>query len=55
MIPNAIKGRVIPDDNQFILSVGLFAKMEDNPHLEIYIMPPEDAANFMDMLANDIL
>lgn len=55
MIPNAIKGRVIPDDNQFILSVGLFAKLSENPHSEIYILPPEDAANFMEILANDAL
>ncbi|MBS7297663.1 MAG: hypothetical protein KIG65_01120 [Eubacteriales bacterium] len=55
MIPNAIKGRVIPDDNQFILSVGLFAKLAENPHSEIYILPPEDAANFMEILANDAL
>lgn len=55
MIPNALKGRVIEDDNQFILSVGLFAKMSDKPHAEIYVMPPEDAANFMEMLANDTL
>ena len=55
MIPNAIKGRVIPDDNQFILSVGLFAKESENPHSEIYVLPPEDSANFMEMLSNDTL
>lgn len=55
MIPNAIKGRVIPDDNQFILSVGLFAKLADNPHSEIYVLPSEDAANFMEMLADNTL
>lgn len=55
MIPNALKGRVIADDNQFILSVGLFAKISETPHLEIYILPPEDASIFMSMLAEDAI
>ena len=55
MIPNALKGRVIADDNQFILSVGLFAKISEIPHLEIYILPPEDASIFMSMLAENAI
>ena len=53
MIPNALKGRVIADDSQFILSVGLFAKLADDTRCEIYVLPPEDGAAFMEMLASD--
>lgn len=55
MIPNALKGRVIEDDNQFILSMGLFTKLADEVRSEIYIMPQEDAVIFMDLLAKDML
>ena len=55
MIPNALKGRVIADDSQFILSVGLFAKLADDARCEIYVLPPEDGANFMEMLSSDAI
>lgn len=55
MIPNAIKGRVIEDDNQFVLSIGLFAKSSENAHCDIYIMAPEDTWNFMQMLNDNTL
>lgn len=55
MIPNALKGRVIEDDNQFILSIGLFSKISDDIRCEIYVMAPEDGSCFMDLLANDML
>ena len=55
MIPNALKGKVINDDNQFILSIGLFGKRAENSHCEIYILPLEDTSIFMEMLANDTL
>lgn len=55
MIPNALKGRVIEDDNQFVLSIGLFAKLSDEPRCEIYVMPPEDGVIFMDLLEKDML
>ena len=55
MIPNALKGRVIEDDNQFVLSIGLFAKLSDEPRCEIYVLPPEDGMIFMDLLEKDML
>ena len=55
MIPNALKGRVIEDDNQFVLSIGLFAKLSDEPRCEIYVLPPEDGVIFMDLLEKDML
>lgn len=55
MIPNALKGRVIGDDNQFVLSIGLFAKVSDEPKCDIYVLPPEDGAFFMDLLEKDMV
>lgn len=55
MIPNALKGSVIEDDSQFVLSIGLFAKISDDIRSEIYVMPQEDGVIFMDLLAQDML
>lgn len=55
MIPNALKGKVIEDDNQFILSMGLFTEISEIPRCEIYLMTPDDASYFMDMLLNGTL
>ena len=55
MIPNVLKGRVIADDSQFILSIGLFSKISDDVRCEIYVMPPEDGSIFMDLLSRDEL
>ena len=55
MIPNSLKGSVISDDSQFVLSIGLFAKMSDDIRCEIYVMPPEEGSVFMDLLAQNML
>ena len=55
MIPNALKGSVIEDDSQIVLSVGLFAKMSENIRCEIYVMLPEDGSLFMEMLSSGTL
>lgn len=55
MIPNALKGRVILDDSQFVLSIGLFAKISDEVRCEIYVMSPEDGSIFMDLLTQNML
>ena len=55
MIPNALKGRVIKDDNQFILSIGLFSKLSENVKCEIYVIPPEDGGIFMERFTSDLL
>ncbi len=52
MIPNALKGSVIEDDSQFVLSVGLFAELSEDIRCEIYVMPPEDGSLFMEMLSS---
>ena len=55
MIPNALKGSVIEDDSQFVLSVGLFAEMSEDIRCEIYVMPPEDGSLFMEMLSSGMV
>lgn len=55
MIPNALKGSVIEDDSQFVLSIGLFSKISHDTRLDIYVMSPEDGTVFMDLLAQDLL
>lgn len=55
MIPNALKGRVVKDDNQFILSIGLFSKLSEDVKCEIYVMPPEDGGIFMERFISDLL
>ncbi len=55
MIPNSLKGSVIEDDNQFILSIGLFTKESDDLKCEVYIMPLDEGNIFMDLLTNDML
>ena len=55
MIPNSLKGSVISDDSQFVLSIGLFAKMSDDIRCEIYVMPPEEGSVFMDLLSQNML
>lgn len=55
MIPNALKGSVIEDDSQFVLSVGLFAEISEDIRCEIYVMPPEDGSLFMEMLSSGMV
>ena len=55
MIPNSLKGSVISDDSQFVLSIGLFAKLSDNTRCEIYVLPQEEGNVFMELLATDML
>jgi hypothetical protein len=46
-IPNALKGRMFDDDNQFTMSLGLFTVANPNdPHCSIYVIPTEDIAEF---------
>jgi len=46
-IPNALKGRVFKDDNQFTMSLGLFTvDNSSDPHCDIYVIPIEDIVDF---------
>ena len=55
MIANSLKGGVISDDSQFVLSIGLFAKMSDDIRCEIYVMRQDEGVIFMDLLAQNML
>ncbi len=48
-IPNALKGRVIKDDDQFSLSVSLITTKSDTPSCHIYLFPVEDTGDFFFM------
>ena len=48
-IPNALKGRVIRDDDQFSLSVSLISKRSNEPSCHIYLFPMQDAGDFFSM------
>lgn len=53
MIPNVLKGRVIKDDSQFWLSIGLFTKLSDDCHCEVYVLPEESLSEFVKILNSD--
>ena len=46
MIPSVLKCRVISDDSQFVLSIGVFARLSEEVRCEIYVLPPEDGNIF---------
>ncbi|MDR3278405.1 MAG: hypothetical protein LBT12_06495 [Oscillospiraceae bacterium] len=46
-IPNALKTRLFDDDDQFHLSLGLFGVLSDDAACHIYVMPLENASDFM--------
>ena len=55
MIANAIKGRMIEDDDQFHLDIGLFAKYSSDLACHIYILPEQDLCDFMYYLSKNLL
>jgi hypothetical protein len=54
-IPNAIKGRIIIDDDQFALEVALLSTVSDIPACHIYILPQTEAGDFFLMRNDDLL
>jgi hypothetical protein len=49
-IPNALKGRLFADDDQFHLSIGLFAKLSVETACHIYVLPVYELPYFADYL-----
>ena len=46
-VPNALKGRLLGDDNQFEMSLGLFARQSAEEYgTEIYVLPMADLSYF---------
>ncbi len=46
-IPNAMKGVLFEDDDDRTLSYLLLTAPSDTPECHIYVMPPEDGAEFL--------
>ena len=46
-IQNVLKGRLFADDNQFELSLGLFTELDSENACHIYVMPENEAADFL--------
>ena len=45
-ILNALKGRLFSDDNQFELSLGLFAEYDSENACHVYVLPENEAVDF---------
>ena len=52
-IPNALKGRVIRDDDQFTLGIALVSTRSEGTACNIYVIPRGDAGDFFAMLDGD--
>lgn len=51
VVANALKGRVVKDDDQFSLSVAMLSTWDDVPSCHIYALDPDDAGTFFDLRA----
>ncbi|MCL2201763.1 MAG: hypothetical protein FWB75_07335 [Oscillospiraceae bacterium] len=49
-IPNALKGRVISDDDQFSLGISLVSTRTKDTACNIYLLPRHDAADFFSLV-----
>ena len=54
-VVNALKGRLFPDDNQFELSLGLFTVQDEESCCHIYVLPFEEAGDFLYRMAAELL
>lgn len=45
-VPNALKGRLFPDDDQFSLGIALLSTESEEMGCDIYVLPAEDAGEF---------
>lgn len=52
---NALKGRLFRDDDQFELALGLFTVLDDEPCCHVYIMPFENAGDFLYQMSDNML
>ena len=48
-IPNAIKGVMVPDDDQFTLELALLSTLDERPSCQIYLLPAEEAGEFFSL------
>ena len=54
-VANAIKGRLIPDDDQYSLGVCLLSKRLPENICHVYLIPEQDAGDFLSLRAEDFL
>ena len=54
-IPNALKGRVFPDDTQDSLDIALLSKVASKPVCHIYVLVHADAADFFALRSSGAL
>jgi len=47
VIPNCLKGIAFPDDDQFHLSLGIFTVYDKETYCDIYVLPLENADEFI--------
>jgi len=48
-IPNAIKGVLVPDDDQFTLELALLSTLDETPSCHVYVLPAEEAGEFFSL------
>lgn len=48
-VSNAIKGVLVPDDDQFTLELALLATLDDTPSCQIYVLPADEAGEFFSL------
>ncbi len=54
-VPNALKGRLFPDDDQFSLGVALLSAESDELWCDIYVLPADDAWEFFSIRQGGML
>ncbi len=54
-VPNALKGRLFPDDDQFSLGIALLSTESEKAECDIYVLPAEDAGEFFELRREGLL
>jgi hypothetical protein len=54
-VPNALKGRLFPDDDQFSLGIALLSTECEKAECNIYVLPAEDAGEFFELRRDGLL
>ena len=54
-VPNALKGRLFPDDDQFSLGIALLSTESEKAGCKIYVRPAEGAGEFFELRRDGLL
>lgn len=54
-VPNVLKGRLFPDDDQFSLGIALLSAECEKAECNIYVLPAEDAGEFFELRRDGLL